>query len=90
MKPFIAILLIALVMGIGAWALWDRIAVFAAPKKQAISTRGEAASKADEVFWDTFHNGRVHSYPGRARSADRRLSSDAERRQNRSSHRLVA
>ncbi len=57
MKPFIAILLIALVMGIGAWALWDRIAVLAAPKKQAISTRGEAASKADEVFWETFHNG---------------------------------
>jgi hypothetical protein len=57
MKPFIAMLLIALLMGIGVWVLWDRIAVLAAPKKQAISTRGEVASKADEVFWETFHNG---------------------------------
>jgi len=61
MRPIVALLLIAVVMGIGAWALWDRIAVLAAPKKQAIATRSEAASKADEVFWDTFHNGQIPS-----------------------------
>ncbi|MCC2644045.1 MAG: hypothetical protein K0S45_4458, partial [Nitrospira sp.] len=57
MKPIVALLLIAVVIGIGIWALWDRIAVMAAPKKQVIAIRSEAASKADEVFWDTFHNG---------------------------------
>ena len=60
MKPTAALLLIAFVIGIGVWALWDRIAVMAAPKKQAIAARSEAATKADEVFWDTFHNGQYN------------------------------
>jgi hypothetical protein len=28
-----------------------------APKKEAIASRSEAASKADDLFWSTFHNG---------------------------------
>lgn len=28
-----------------------------APKKEAAKTRSEAALKADELFWQIFHNG---------------------------------
>jgi hypothetical protein len=60
MKPIVAPFLLFWVIGLGAWAFWDRIAVLAAPKKQAIATRSEAATGADEVFWDTFHNGQYN------------------------------
>src|SRR6266545_7254211 len=45
------------VSGVAVWANWSRIAVRVAPKKQAAKTRSEAAMKADELFWQTFHNG---------------------------------
>ena len=48
MRAGVAIILALLVVGVGGWALWDRIAVMAAPKKEAIASRSEAASKADE------------------------------------------
>jgi hypothetical protein len=58
MKTGIAIaVLIALMAGLGVWAFWDRIAVMTAPQKQAAATRSEAAIKADDLFWNTFHNG---------------------------------
>jgi hypothetical protein len=58
MKAGIVIALALLVAaGIGTWAFWDRIAVMTAPKKEAAATRSEAAIKADEVFWATFHGG---------------------------------
>jgi hypothetical protein len=60
MRAGVAIILVLLVVGIGAWALWDRIAVMAAPKKEAIASRRETASKADDLFWNTFHNGEYH------------------------------
>lgn len=45
------------IAAVGGWTLWDRIAVMTAPKKEAIASRSEAASKADDLFWNTFHNG---------------------------------
>jgi hypothetical protein len=57
MKAGVVILLTLLVVGVVGWALWDRIAVMAAPKKEASTTRSEAASKTDDLFWNTFHNG---------------------------------
>jgi hypothetical protein len=57
MKARVAIVLVLLIVGGGVWALWDRIAVIAAPKKEAVASRSEAATKADEIFWHTFHNG---------------------------------
>jgi tetratricopeptide (TPR) repeat protein len=56
-KTGIAIVVALVIIGAGAWALRDRIAVAVAPKKQAIASRSEAASKADELFWSTFHGG---------------------------------
>lgn len=35
----------------------DRIAVWSAPEKQRAQARSEAAQKADELFWHTFHQG---------------------------------
>jgi len=57
MRAAVVIILALLVFGVGGWALWDRIAVMAAPKKETIAARSEAATKADDVFWTTFHNG---------------------------------
>src|SRR6266496_2660850 len=53
------VIVVILAVGIGAlvWTNWGRIAVQLAPKKQAAKTRSEAALKADELFWQTFHNG---------------------------------
>jgi hypothetical protein len=45
------------IMGIVVWISWRRIAIMSAPKKQAAPSRSEAAVKADELFWQTFHNG---------------------------------
>lgn len=63
MKSGVAIIL-ALVVGIGGWVLWDRIVVMATPKKEAIASRSEAASQADELFWTTFHNGEYDKIQG--------------------------
>ena len=57
MKPSIAIILAFLVVGIVGWAFRDRLALMVAPNKEAITSRSEAASKADDLFWETFHNG---------------------------------
>ena len=57
MRAGAASILALLVVGVGGWALWDRIAVMTAPKKVAIASRNEAATKADDLFWNTFHNG---------------------------------
>lgn len=57
MRSGVAIILVSLVIGVGGCALWDRIALMAAPKKQASASRSETASKADDVFWSTFHHG---------------------------------
>jgi hypothetical protein len=58
MRTFIALGLVSLVVGGGYWALRDHIAVIAAPKKVASASRSEAALRADELFWSTFHGGR--------------------------------
>jgi hypothetical protein len=52
-----AIVLALLVVGLGVWASWGRVAVMTAPKKEAVASRSEAAIKADDLFWTTFHNG---------------------------------
>ncbi len=57
MRAGVAIILALLILGGGGWAMRDRIAVMTAPKKEAIASRSEAAIKADELFWSTFHNG---------------------------------
>jgi hypothetical protein len=57
MRAGIAILLALLVIGVAGWTLRDRIAVMAAPKKEAVASRSAAATKADDLFWNTFHNG---------------------------------
>ena len=57
MKPSIAIILAFLVVGMVGWAFRDRLALMVAPNKEAITSRSEAASKADDLFWETFHNG---------------------------------
>jgi hypothetical protein len=53
----IAVGVVVLAIGLGVWAMWDRIAVMTAPQKEAVTTRSEAATKADELFWATFHGG---------------------------------
>jgi hypothetical protein len=53
----IATLLALTLISTVAWANWNWIVVQFAPKKQAAITRSEAALKADELFWQTFHNG---------------------------------
>lgn len=57
MRARFAVILVLLAVAVGVWALWDRIAVMTAPKKEAIASRSEAALKADDLFWNTFHNG---------------------------------
>jgi hypothetical protein len=44
-------------VGIGVWLFWDRIAVMAAPEKEAAAERSDAALRADNLFWTTFHGG---------------------------------
>jgi tetratricopeptide (TPR) repeat protein len=62
-KPAIGVLLALILIGLVAWAAWSRIAIQLAPKKQAAKTRSEAALKADELFWQTFHNGEYDRIP---------------------------
>jgi hypothetical protein len=61
MKAAVAILLV--IIGIVSWASRDRIAVMTAPKKQAATSRSDAAVKADDLFWQTFHNGEYEQIP---------------------------
>jgi hypothetical protein len=61
MKAAVAILLA--IMAVVGWVARDRIAVMAAPKKQAATSRSDAAVKADELFWQTFHNGEYEKIP---------------------------
>jgi hypothetical protein len=56
MKVAMNILLFLAVIGAAGWALRGRIAVMVAPKKEATTSRSAAATKADELFWTTFHN----------------------------------
>jgi hypothetical protein len=56
-RTVIGIILALLLLGGAGCAVWERIAVMTAPKKEAAATRSEAATQADEVFWNTFHNG---------------------------------
>ena len=57
MKAGLTIILALSIVGVAGCALWERIALMTAPKKTATASRSEAASKADELFWNTFHNG---------------------------------
>jgi hypothetical protein len=54
---------LALAIGVAAWANRNSIAVLLAPTKKATSTRSNAALKADELFWRTFHNGAYDEIP---------------------------
>jgi hypothetical protein len=53
------VIVTVLAVGIGTlvWTSWARIAVQLAPRKQPATSRSEAAKKADDLFWQTFHNG---------------------------------
>jgi hypothetical protein len=55
---------LALAIGLAGWANRNRIAVFLAPSKTATSTRSDAALKADELSWHTFHSGAYDDIPG--------------------------
>ena len=45
------------------WIGWAHIAVMTAPRKQAAKTRSQAALEADDLFWQTFHNGEYDMIP---------------------------
>jgi tetratricopeptide (TPR) repeat protein len=64
-KRMLLAIAIVLVIALGALALTntDYIAVWAAPKKQATQSRSEAALQADELFWQTFHQGEYEKIP---------------------------
>jgi hypothetical protein len=66
-RPYVTRIAIAIVMalaiGAAAWANWDRIAVSLVPAKKATTTRSDAAVKADELFWHTFHTGGYNDIP---------------------------
>jgi hypothetical protein len=66
-RPYVTRIAIAIVMalaiGAGAWANRDRIAVWLVPAKKATTTRSDAAVKADELFWHTFHAGAYDDIP---------------------------
>jgi hypothetical protein len=47
----------------------DRIAVWWAPRKQAAKSRNEAAKKADDLFWQTVHQGEYEKVPNAAQLA---------------------
>jgi hypothetical protein len=54
---------LTLAIGVAGWANRNRIAVLLAPTKTATSTRSNAALKADELFWRTFHSGAYDEIP---------------------------
>src|SRR5687768_2533050 len=81
MRAGVAIILAWLFVGIGGCALWNRLAVMSAPKKEASAARSEAASKADDVFWTTFHKGeydKIQSVLDMLTAAYLRTPSDAK------------
>jgi len=55
-KTFLVIdILFAIALSAVVLTNMDRIAVWQAPKKQAAKSRSEAAKKADDLFWQPFH-----------------------------------
>jgi hypothetical protein len=63
-KTLLAIaILFIIVVGTLVLTNRDRIAVWAAPQKQAAQARSEAAEAADELFWQTFHQGEYEQIP---------------------------
>jgi hypothetical protein len=54
---------LALAIGVAGWANRDSIAIWLAPIKKATSPRSNAALKADELFWRTFHSGAYEEIP---------------------------
>jgi hypothetical protein len=65
MKTAVVIVVLLLVLGgAAAWVLRDPIAVRLAPRKEAAVSRSEAATRADELFWNTFHGGRYEGIQG--------------------------
>ena len=90
-KTFLVItILFIIALGTVVLTNTDRIAVRSAPKKQAAKSRSEAAQKADELFWQTFHHGEYEKIPQRAGSFDGCLPGNANRCSDRGSHRLAA
>lgn len=65
MRTAVVIMLGLLVLG-GAvgWLARDRIAIMVAPRKEAVASRSEAATRADELFWNTFHGGQYDGIQG--------------------------
>lgn len=57
MKAVAVIILILLFGCLATWIFWDRVAIMTAAPKEAATSRSEAAARADEVFWTTFHDG---------------------------------
>ncbi|BCA53770.1 hypothetical protein W02_09100 [Nitrospira sp. KM1] len=57
MNRIIVSIALALAVVAAGWANRNHIAVWLAPAKKATSIRGDAAIKADELFWQTFHSG---------------------------------
>jgi tetratricopeptide (TPR) repeat protein len=59
MRARVAVIVAMFVVGLGVagWAFWHQIAMMGAPRKQALASRSETATKADGLFWNTFHNG---------------------------------
>jgi hypothetical protein len=57
MKIWTTTIVLLIVAASITWALWDRVAVMTAAKKEGAETRSKAAVQADEVFWVTFHGG---------------------------------
>lgn len=65
MKTAVVIILGLLVLGGAAgWLARNRIAIMIAPAKEALVSRSEAATRADELFWNTFHGGRYDGIQG--------------------------
>ena len=64
-KKTFLIIAVLFIIAMGALVLTntDRIAVQLAPKKQAAQSRSETATKADELFWQTFHHGEYEKIP---------------------------
>jgi hypothetical protein len=56
-KWLVIVVVLAVAIGALVWTSWSRIAVQLAPRKKAATSRSDAATKADDLFWQTFHNG---------------------------------
>jgi hypothetical protein len=59
----VIILLSAVALGAIALINRDRIAVWLAPQKQAAASLRDVAQKADEIFWQTLHQGEYEKIP---------------------------